>query len=85
MALGNCWNQYLEETQGLRNMHGCIIPLQSQYQGIGEYTSLKPVQSDNYIGTLHSLFIEALHNTNLKKVHVRVSYVDMFNSRGKAF
>lgn len=66
-------------------MHGCIIPLQSQYQGIGEYTSLKHVQSDNYIGTLYSLFIEALQNTNLKKVHVCVFYVDMFNSRGKAF
>ena len=66
-------------------MHGCIIPVQSQYQGIGEYTSLKHVQSDDYIGTLYSLFIDALHNKNLKKVHICVPYVDMFNNRGKTF
>ena len=48
-------------------MHGCIIPLQSQYQGIGEYTSLKHVQSDDYIGTLYSLFIEVLHNKKFEE------------------
>lgn len=66
IALDNSWNQYLEETSWIqRNIHGCIIRLQSQYQDIVKYTTLKHVQSDNHRYSIFSLYWSAHSTTQI--------------------